>query len=107
MFEHIVLLKFKPDVSIEAKESAIKRAHDFKRNIPGIVELSVGINVTEEIEHMQGFTLGIRVTFEDQQACRDYIQHPCIKVYCNPSARLLKESSLWITRLLNVPFITH
>ena len=68
MFEHIVLLKFKPDVSIEAKESAIKRAHDFKRNIPGIVELSVGINVTEEIEHMQGFTLGIRVTFEDQQA---------------------------------------
>ncbi|OIB04975.1 stress protein [Paenibacillus sp. LC231] len=76
MFEHIVLLKFKPDVSIEAKESAIKRAHDFKRNIPGIVELSTGINVTEEIEHMQGFTLGIRVTFEDQQACRDYIQHP-------------------------------
>ncbi|WP_339264751.1 Dabb family protein [Paenibacillus sp. FSL K6-1330] len=76
MFEHIVLLKFKPDVSIEAKESAIKRAHDFKGNIPGIVELSAGINVTEEVEHMQGFTLGIRVTFEDQKACRDYIQHP-------------------------------
>ncbi|OME92672.1 MULTISPECIES: Dabb family protein [Paenibacillus] len=76
MFEHIVLLKFKPDVSIEVKESAIKRAHDFKGNIPGIVELSAGINVTEEIELMQGFTLGIRVTFEDQQACRDYIQHP-------------------------------
>ncbi|MBU5344745.1 Dabb family protein [Paenibacillus lautus] len=48
MFEHIVLLKFKPDVSIEVKESAIKRAHDFKKNIPGIVELSAGINVTEE-----------------------------------------------------------
>jgi hypothetical protein len=76
MFEHIVLLKFKPDVSIEAKEIAIKRAHDFKGNIPGIVELSAGINVTEEIEHMQGFTLGIRVTFENQQACREYIQHP-------------------------------
>ncbi|WP_373233025.1 Dabb family protein [Cohnella sp.] len=76
MFEHIVLLKFKPDVSIEVKESAIKRAHDFKGNIPGIVELSAGINVTEEIEHMQGFTLAIRVTFEDQKACRDYIQHP-------------------------------
>lgn len=76
MFEHIVLLKFKPDVSIKIKESAIKRAHDFKGNIPGIMELSAGINVTEEIEHMQGFTLGIRVTFEDQQACRDYILHP-------------------------------
>ncbi|MDG0795136.1 Dabb family protein [Cohnella ginsengisoli] len=76
MFEHIVLLKFKPDVSIELKESAVKRAHDFKGQIPGIADLSVGINVTEEIAHMQGFTLGIRVTFEDQQACRDYIQHP-------------------------------
>ncbi|MBB6634172.1 Dabb family protein [Cohnella thailandensis] len=76
MFEHIVLLKFKPDVPNEVKDGAIKRAHDFKGNIPGIVDLSAGINVTEEVEHMQGFTLGIRVTFEDQQACRDYIQHP-------------------------------
>ncbi|WP_367398167.1 Dabb family protein [Paenibacillus sp. MSJ-34] len=70
------LKKFKPDVSIEVKESAIKRAHDFKGNIPGIVELSAGINVTNEIEHMHVFTLGIRVTFENQQACREYIQHP-------------------------------
>ncbi|MGP0585595.1 Dabb family protein [Paenibacillus timonensis] len=76
MFEHIVLLKFKPDASIEIIESAIKRAYDFKGNIPGIAELSAGFNVTEELEHMQGFALGIRVTFVDQQACRDYIQHP-------------------------------
>ncbi|GIP19300.1 hypothetical protein J40TS1_49420 [Paenibacillus montaniterrae] len=76
MFEHIVLLKFKPDASIEVQENAIKLAYDFKGNIPGIVQLSAGINATEEIEHTHGFTLGIRVTFEDQQACRDYIQHP-------------------------------
>ncbi|MDR9853658.1 Dabb family protein [Paenibacillus sp. VCA1] len=76
MFEHIVFLKFKPDVSNTEKENAVKRAQDFKGNIPGIIDLSAGINVTEEIEHMQGFTLGIRVTFEDQQACREYIQHP-------------------------------
>lgn len=56
MFEHIVLLKFKPDVSNTEKETAVKRAHDFKRNIPGIVDLSAGINITEETEHMQGFT---------------------------------------------------
>lgn len=76
MFEHIVLLKFKPDVSNTEKEDAVKRAHDFKGKIPGIVDLSAGINITEEIEHMQGFTLGIRVTFDNQQACRNYIQHP-------------------------------
>ncbi|WP_223275550.1 Dabb family protein [Paenibacillus elgii] len=76
MFEHIVLLKFKPDVSNTEKEDAVKRAYSFKGNIPGIVDLSAGINMTEEIVHMQGFTLGIRVTFENQQACRNYIQHP-------------------------------
>ncbi|MGC5772623.1 Dabb family protein [Paenibacillus pabuli] len=76
MFEHIVLLKFKTDISIAEQEEAVMRAHDFKGKIPGIVDLSAGINVTEEIEHTQGFTLGIRVTFENQQACRDYIEHP-------------------------------
>lgn len=76
MFEHIVLLKFKPDVAFTEKEDAIKRVHDFKGNIPGIVDISAGINITEEVEHMHGFTLGIRVTFENQQACRNYIQHP-------------------------------
>ncbi|CAM4407453.1 MAG: Dabb family protein [Paenibacillus macerans] len=76
MFEHIVLLKLKSNVSIDQQEDAVKRVHAFRGNIPGIVDLSAGVNVTGETEHMQGFTLGIRVTFENQQACRDYIQHP-------------------------------
>ncbi|MCM2998690.1 MULTISPECIES: Dabb family protein [Paenibacillus] len=76
MFEHIVLLKFKPDVSTAKKEEAVMQVYDFKGNIPGITEITAGMNVTEEKEHMQGYTLGIRVSFESQQACQDYIQHP-------------------------------
>lgn len=76
MFEHIVLLKLKPNIANAEQEAAVKRVYDFKGNIPGIVDLSAGINATEEVEHTQGYTLGIRVTFENQQACRDYIQHP-------------------------------
>ncbi|OWR32040.1 stress protein [Saccharibacillus sp. O23] len=76
MFEHIVLLKFKSDTPIDVQEKAVALAHDFKGKIPGILDLSAGINVTEETEHAQGFALGIRVTFEDQQACRDYVGHP-------------------------------
>ncbi|QRG66658.1 Dabb family protein [Brevibacillus choshinensis] len=76
MFEHVVLLKFKPNVVIAEQEDTVKRVYDFKGKIPGIVDLSAGINITEEVEHTQGYTLGIRVTFENQQACRDYIQHP-------------------------------
>ncbi|MFP4977825.1 hypothetical protein ACE6ED_20640 [Paenibacillus sp. CN-4] len=44
MYEHMVLLKFKPDVSIEEQEDAVKRAHNFKGEIPGIVvDFSAGI----------------------------------------------------------------
>jgi len=76
MFEHIVLLKLKSDVTADQQEDVVKLAQAFKGKIPGIVDLSVGINVTEEVEHKQGYTLGIRVTFENRQACRDYVQHP-------------------------------
>jgi Stress responsive A/B Barrel Domain len=76
MYEHIVLLKLGPNVTIDEQEEAVKHAHAFKDAIPGIVDLSAGINVSEEVEHKQGYTLGIRVTFTNQQACRDYIQHP-------------------------------
>lgn len=76
MFEHIVLLKLKSNVPADQQEDVAKRAQAFKGAIPGIVDLSAGINVTEEVEHSQGYTLGIRVTFENQQACRDYVQHP-------------------------------
>ena len=81
LFEHMVLLKFKPDVSIAEQEDAVRRAQNFKGEIPGIVDLSAGINVTEEIEHTQEFTLGVRVTFENQQACREYIQHPLHQIF--------------------------
>jgi hypothetical protein len=54
MYEHIVLLKLRPNVTIEEQEEAVKHAHAFKDAIPGIVDLSAGINVSEEVEHKQG-----------------------------------------------------
>ncbi|UJF33018.1 Dabb family protein [Paenibacillus hexagrammi] len=67
-YEHIVLLKLKPDVPIEEQEEAVTQVQAFKNKIPGIVDLIVGVNVTEEVEHTQGYTLGIRVTFTNLQA---------------------------------------
>ncbi|MDQ0229171.1 Dabb family protein [Metabacillus malikii] len=76
MFEHIVLLKLKPSVTIDEQEEVVKYTYTFKETIQGIVDISAGINITEEMEHKHGYTIGIRITFADQQACRDYIQHP-------------------------------
>lgn len=77
MYEHIVLLKFKEhNGTVLNHEDALKTVNSFKASIPGIVDLSAGINVSEETENTHGYSLAIRVTFEDQQACRDYVPHP-------------------------------
>ncbi|MDP4097121.1 Dabb family protein [Paenibacillus sp. P96] len=76
MYEHIVLIKFKDSFTLDKQEEAVKQAHSFKDAIAGIVGLSAGINVTEETENRHGYSLAIRITFEDQQACRSYIEHP-------------------------------
>jgi hypothetical protein len=48
----------------------------FRDRIPGILDLSAGINVTEETENIKGYTLGLRVTFEDLVSLRSYGPHP-------------------------------
>ncbi|UUZ85068.1 Dabb family protein [Paenibacillus sp. P26] len=92
MYEHIVLLKLKPNVTINEQDEVVKHAHAFKDAIPGIVDLSAGINVTEEVERMQGYTLGVRVTFANRQACRDYIRHPLHQGFYSGLAHLWKGS---------------
>lgn len=32
--------------------------------------------MTQETEQIQGYTLGLRVTFEDKQALEQYLPHP-------------------------------
>ena len=48
----------------------------FKAKIPGYVELTAGVNVTEETANIHGYTLGLRVTFEDKAALDQYGPHP-------------------------------
>ncbi|PQP88449.1 Dabb family protein [Paenibacillus sp. AR247] len=81
MFEHIVLLKFKPDVSTAKKEEAVMQVYDFKENIPGITQLNLprrNVTLTEgEGAISEGYTRRESASsFENQQACQDYIQHP-------------------------------
>lgn len=76
MYEHIVLFKFNTSSTAEKQEEVIQTVKSFKTSIPGIIELSAGFNVTEEVENENGYTVGIRITFEDKQASRNYFHHP-------------------------------
>jgi hypothetical protein len=76
MFEHLVSFQFNGSYTPEKETQLIEKLLSFKGRIPGIVELTAGVNVTEETENIHGYTLGLRVTFEDRQALREYIPHP-------------------------------
>ncbi|OXM87127.1 Dabb family protein [Paenibacillus rigui] len=76
MYEHLVSFKFNEKFQPGMEAQLLETLLSFKGRIPGIVELTAGVNVTEETGNMHGYTLGLRVTFTDQEALRQYGPHP-------------------------------
>ncbi|HWJ78556.1 MULTISPECIES: Dabb family protein [Bacillaceae] len=76
MYEHMVFFKFNEFLTPEKEKELLGRLNSFQDKIPGIKELTAGFNVTEEVENMKGFTLGLRVTFENKNALDNYGPHP-------------------------------
>lgn len=76
MFEHLVSFKFNETYTADKEKALLDTLMTFKERIPGIVELTAGVNVTEEVDNIHGYMLGLRVTFQDQEALRQYGPHP-------------------------------
>lgn len=76
MVEHIVLFKFNDQYTEEIEAALLAKLQSFKTEIAGIVELTAGRNDTQETDRAQGYALGLRITFESQQALDDYLPHP-------------------------------
>lgn len=76
MYEHLVSFKFNESYTPDQEKMLLDKLQSFKVRIPGIIELTAGVNVTEETENIHGYSLGLRVTFEDKEALRLYGPHP-------------------------------
>jgi hypothetical protein len=76
MYEHLVVFKFNDSLTPEKEQELLGKLKAFKGVIPGIIQLTAGNNVTMETERAQGYTLGLRVTFEDKDALNEYGPHP-------------------------------
>lgn len=81
MYEHLVAFKLNDKITTVKQQELVAQLLALQEEIPGIVDLTAGINVTEETDHIQGFTLGLRVTFEDQEALRAYGPHPAHQAF--------------------------
>jgi hypothetical protein len=76
MYDHLVFFKFNDSLTPEKEKEFLEKLKALKEVIPGIIELTTGVNVTEEKERIQGYTLGLRVTFKDKGVLDEYGPHP-------------------------------
>ncbi|WP_241674502.1 Dabb family protein [Paenibacillus luteus] len=76
MVEHLVSFKFKEALTASKEKELLDALYDLPTAISGIVELTAGRNETTETGNIQGYTLGLRVTFTDQQSLLAYGPHP-------------------------------
>ncbi len=72
---HIVLFKFKPEVTAEEIEGLFNEVLEMTESIPGIENYSAGVNTSPE-GMSQGFTHGLLMTFTDAAARDAYLPHP-------------------------------
>jgi hypothetical protein len=71
--DHIVLFRWKPDASPEAVAAAVEGLRALKAKIPGILDLSCGMNFSAR---SQGYETGLVVRFVDRAALEAYGPHP-------------------------------
>ncbi|OQR53292.1 Dabb family protein [Bacillus sp. CDB3] len=75
-YEHLVFLKLNENSTPEKEKELLQILQSLKKDIPGIEELTVGLNVTEETDQIQGYRLGLRVTFDSKESLQKYQNHP-------------------------------
>lgn len=81
MFEHIVIFRFKEALPSEQQRELVTTLLAFQQQIPGIVGLSAGLNETGEVQNVHNYTLGLRITFQSQEALKRYLPHPAHQAF--------------------------
>ena len=79
MIRHIVLVKFKSDISEAQIADIFAELHEIKAQIPGVLDITAGRSESpEQIE--RGYMHGFVVDFTDWEALQTYQDHPDHKV---------------------------
>lgn len=75
MIRHIVLVKFKPDVSDGTIDKIFSELHDIKDKLPGVLSITSGKSESpEKIE--RGYMHGFVADFADWDTLAAYQAHP-------------------------------
>lgn len=73
MIVHAVFLLPKPETTHEELQHAMELAKALQHKIPGIIDVQAGKNINV---NNQGYTYGMLLRFEDEEALKAYFPHP-------------------------------
>ncbi len=77
MIIHAVLLQPKTETRVEEINTALKHVQALQENIPGIIDVQVGENLSS---NHQGYTYGFVMRFVDKGHLKAYAPHPAHQV---------------------------
>lgn len=97
MIRHIVLLRFRSDVSADTKRMLFAELADLRGHLHGIVDFRVGPNVSPETPVIHGFHEGFWVDFVDAAARDAYLDDPAHKAV---GARLVAHADGGLSGIL-------
>jgi hypothetical protein len=80
VLRHIVLYKFKPEITPQQVQEVVEAFSALPRKIGGILAFEHGTNVSRE-NKSEGFTHSFLVTFVDQDALDKYLMNPAHEEY--------------------------
>ena len=78
MIRHIVLVRFRPEITQAEKASIYAELESLRELVPGFLGASYGANVSPEGLH-KGFSDGFAMDFVDAAARDAYLVHPAHK----------------------------
>lgn len=76
MIRHIVLLRFRSDVTEDQKQSLYQELDGLRGQIDGIVDARFGANISPEAPVIHGYKDGFWFDFTDEAARDAYLVHP-------------------------------
>ncbi len=78
MIEHCVWLRFRPEITPQARQALFQEIADLVGVVPGLRAVRFGANARfEDLDH--GFADGFIASFDDAAALAAYQQHPAHK----------------------------
>lgn len=80
MIIHIAIFKWKSDVIESEIEKTFKEIKQLEKKIPGVQSIYCGVNYSK---WAQGFTHGVVVIAENQEALDSYRTHPDHEIIAN------------------------